>query len=445
MRFELILAWRHLVYGKSQTALTIGAVAISVMVVIFFQSVMNGVILKTLNDSIGAQAHITVKPPEQRPHLLSESTPPSNRNIGNSGNSGNIGNIGNSKKSKNSGNAERNSQRTVLIASAMDKQISQRKDIENWRQVESQLIQFPGVRLMASTVKGNGFVIRGAKRQGAEVVGGDPPLVERIYTVQKNIVAGRWLDIGTDSIVMGWRLADDCGLRLGDRVRIESSEGISASFLVAGLFDAGLDGLDRGRIYMNLRPAQSLFGMQENISAIDIKLDDPSTANETADAIAASLPYKVESWKREQPQIQSAINAQTGTRDAICFFALVSAAFAIASVLIVSVIQKTKQIGILKSIGAKDIQILRVFTLESLIIALLGCLLGCLMAYLMVSGFASISAPGRFGRTSEILPVKLVPSVFINACIAATVATLLAAILPARNAAKLDPVEAIRA
>lgn len=406
-----MLAWRHLTNGKLQTALTVGAVAVAVIVVVFFQSVMNGVIAKTLGDSIGSAAHIVVRPPDQQPKRLNE--------------------IG----ARSGGEVQ---------ASAMDKQVSQRKELENWRLVESQLTQFKGVSTVASTVKGNAFVIRGAKRQGANVVGGDPTSVDRIYKVQDHMIVGRWLDIGPDSIVVGWRLAEDCGVRLGDRVRIESSQGVSASFLIAGLFDAGVQGLDRSRIYMTLRAAQSLFAMHEDVSSIDVKLLDPFQANDTADAISGALPYKVDSWIREEPQIKTAIGTQTGVRDLISGFALVSSAFAIASVLIVSVIQKGKQIGILKSIGARDSQILRVFTFQGLLIALAGCLLGSLVAYFMVSSFAGISAPARFGKFGQVLPVVVDPAVFVKACVAATLSTLLAAVLPARRASKLDAVEAIR-
>ena len=412
MQFELTLAWRHLTHGKVQSLLTIGAVSVAVIVVVFFQSVMNGVIKLTINDAIGSQPHVVVRPPDQRPRLLSEI------------------------QSERDGHA--------ILASAVDKQISQRKDVENPRQLEAQLAGFPGVSTLASTVKGNAFLIRGAKRLGASVIGGDPAALERIYRVQKYMVAGQWVDIGPDRIVMGWRLAEDCGVRLGDRVRIESSEGVTATFIIAGLFDAGVDGLDRGRIYVSLRAAQSLFAMQENVSQIDVKLVDPFQANDAADAIAAALPYKTDSWIREQPQVESAVGTQTGVRNLISGFALVSSAFAIASVLIVSVIQKSKQIGILKSIGARDSQILRVFIFQGLLIAIAGCILGCVVAYVMVSGFSSISTVGRFGRVKQVLPVVVDPNVFAIACGAATLSTLIAAALPAWRASKLDPVEAIR-
>lgn len=427
MRFAFMLAWRHLINGKAQTALTVGAVAIAVIVVVFFQSVMNAVIQLTLDDAIGSQAHITVKPPEQRPRLLSEiqTTSPPTPFLKERG-------------------ATTSQKDASVLASAIDKQISQRKDLEDWRRLELQLNQFDGVRLLASTVRGNAFVIRGAKRQGAEVIGGDPVAIERIYRLQKYLVAGRWLDLGPESVVMGWRLADECGIMLGDRIRIESSQGVVGSYLVAGLFDAGIDGLDRGRVYMTLSAAQSLFAMQQNVSAVDVKLSDPFQANQTADTIARVLPYKVDSWQREQPQVGSAISTQTTVRDLISSFALISSAFAIASVLIVSVIQRGKQIGILKSIGAKDRQILLVFTLEGLIIALAGCLIGSLLVYGMLSGFASVKVAGRFGQLTPVLPVVIDGRVFLTACLAATGSTLLAAILPARRAAQLDPVEAIR-
>lgn len=427
MRFEITLAYRHLRHGSGQTLLTVGAVAIAVAVVIFMQSLLAGVSAKSLNDLAGSLAHITVKPPDQKPRVLAEvqaeSRPAQPRNATQTVASASSGR---------------------LLASDLDKQISQRKFLTDWRQLERQIAQFPGVRVVAATARGDVFLIRGAKRQGALALGGEPAAVERVYALQKHLVAGRWLDIGPDEMVIGWRLADEVGVRVGDRINVQSSQGITNSFRVAGIFDFGNDGLDLGRVYMTLRAAQSLFAMQQDVSTIDVKLDDLFEANRVADRIAPALNLKADSWLREQGAIVSALQAQNITKYMICAFALLASSFAIASVLIVSVIQKNKQIGILKSMGARDAQILWVFTLEGLGVALLGSLVGSGVGYVLVAFVKGLREPARFGRSNFLLDIVFDPNVFLGACAAAVLATLLAAFLPAWRAARMNPVDAIR-
>jgi lipoprotein-releasing system permease protein len=128
----------------------------------------------------------------------------------------------------------------------------------------------------------------------------------------------------------------------------------------------------------------------------------------------------------------------------ICAFVLLASAFAIASVLIVSVIQKSKQIGILKAIGARDYQILWVFTIEGLGVAVAGSAVGCVWALLLLRALADIPQAARFGKVDKLFNIIYDPVIFGGAVAATIIATLIAAILPARRASRLSPVEVIR-
>lgn len=414
MRFEAKLAYRHLVSSGGQTLLTIAAVAIAVTVIIFIQTLITGVQRRIFKDLMGSLPHITVKPPDPAPRTLAEAM----------------------GKQPTSGGP--------LLVTEREKQVQQRTDIEQWRQLETQLAQFPGVRVVASAVRDNAFLIRGAKRLGVTISGGDPPRQERLIGLQEDMIAGRWLDIGPDEVVIGWRLAEEAGVALGDRVRLESSQGGADTYRIAGIFDTGNNNADGGQAFMNLRAAQSLFRMRQDVSSILIKLDDPFQANVIGDQIAATLPYEVESWMREQAFIVNGFRAQDGSRIMISGFALLASSFGIASVLIVSVVQKSRQIGILKSMGARDQQILTVFTLEGLGIALVGALAGSFFGFLLLHALSRIPQAARFGKTDTLFNIVYEPSIFGGACAAAIVATLLASILPARRAARLNPVEVIR-
>jgi predicted lysophospholipase L1 biosynthesis ABC-type transport system permease subunit len=129
----------------------------------------------------------------------------------------------------------------------------------------------------------------------------------------------------------------------------------------------------------------------------------------------------------------------------ICGFALTASAFGIASVLFVSVVQKSKQIGILKSMGARDSQILLVFTLEGLGIALVGSVVGVAMALVILRVLENVPQAVRVGKEDKLFNIIYDPAIFAQACFAAIIATLLAALLPAYRASRMNPVEVIRA
>jgi lipoprotein-releasing system permease protein len=413
MRFEISLAYRHLRSGGSQTWLTVAAVAIAVTVIVFIECLLTGVQGRILGDLLGSLPHVTIKPPDPKPVPLA-SVPTKVAPDG------------------------------ALLTTTEQKQVQQRVQIANYKELEIMLAQYPSVDVIASSVRGNAFLIRGAKRLGVVVSGGNPPALEKIVSLQEDMIQGTWLGIGQNDIVLGWRLADEAGVRYGDRVRLESSQGVSANYRVAGIFDTGNNAVDSGQVFMNLPTSQSLFATNQEVSSILIRLSDPFQANTVTDMITSTLPYKVESWMREQAFIVNAFQSQNSTRIMIIGFALLASAFGIASVLIVSVIQKSKQIGILKSMGARDDQILMVFTLEGLFISLLGAILGCGLGFVILKLLEGIPQVARSGKVDRLFSIVYDPEIFLRACLAAILATLIAAWLPARRAARMNPVEVIR-
>lgn len=409
MRFEATLAYRHLRYSPGQSLLTILTVAVAVTVMIFINSLILGLQNRILRDQIGSLPHVTVKMAERQPAALAELP----------GGSG-------------------------FRGSSIEKQAIQRVDIQQPDLLEEQLMKFQGVTAAVSAVRGQAFVIRGQKRYGVTVAGSVPFRYERIVSLQENMIAGRWLDITAEEVVLGFRLADDLGVKVGDRIRLQSSEGISQTFRIAGMFDTGLNSLDQGQVFVTLRAAQDLFATGRDVSSVNLKLSQPFLANDLADRIAGALGYKSESWMREQAQIVNAFNAQNSSRLMISGFSLLASAFGIASVLIVSVLQKSKQIGILKSIGARDRQLMLVFTLEGLFIAVLGASLGAFSGSLLLRALMGIKQVARFGKANTLFPVTFDANVFLGAMGAAVLATLVASILPAWRAARMNPVDVIR-
>jgi lipoprotein-releasing system permease protein len=403
MRFEAMLAWRYVITSRGQTALTVAAVAAAVCLIIFINCLLIGVQARFIRDLIGAIAHITVKVPDPDPIPLAGPG----------------------------------------YAVQVEKQLQQRSDLKRPEALEEILAGFPNVKGTASSVGGQAFIIRGVRQFGVTVRGADPIKQESISNLNDDMVAGRWLTIGPTDIVIGFKLAEDTGVKLGDTVTLLSSERVQTTFTVAGIFDTGQNQVDGSTVFVTLRAAQQLFASGRDANAISLKLDDPWQANRVSEMIADSLGLKTESWMVEQAQFVNAFAAQNGTRVMISLFSLAASAFGISSVLIVSVFQRSRQIGILKSMGATDAQILRVFALQGLFVSLIGAISGALAGYGLLKFLGTFKQVARFGKSDQLFPAVLEPSVFAGAMVAAVAATLLASMLPAWRAAKTNPVEVI--
>jgi lipoprotein-releasing system permease protein len=439
LRFEATLAYRHLRSGGSQTLLTVSAVAAGVIIVVFITSLIFGLRQRISSLITDLLPHIVVSPPETDPVPLQDLGTQVFRLPG--------------AKERPSRTPERPNARTPerppedpLIASRIERQSQQRKYIENWPQAVEVIRSIPEVSAVAPAVTGQGFVSRGAQRLGVQVYGAVPEQLDRITAVQKYVFTGSYFGLGAEEILIGRRLAEDLGVSVQDRVRLTSTESLTDSFLIAGIYDTGQEQGLGSRVYINLRPAQSLYGTGTAVSTTLVALHDLFQADQVADRIMALLPYKAESWSRQNPDAVAGLRAQAAVAYLLSGFSLAASSFAIASVLIVSVLQKSKQIGILKSMGARSRQIMLVFTLEGLGIALVGATLGALLGSGVVWALTLVKQPvTRIGGEPEpLLPAEISLPLIAAAMLAATVSTVLAAILPARRAARLDPVEVMR-
>ena len=412
-KFERTLALRHLRSGGWQTLLTVGAVAVAVTLVIFISSLIYALQTRLAEQLTDYLPHVTIKPRELEPIPLRKVWPQNPDD---------------------------------LVASTVEEQTAQRKFIEEWPQVVKTVEALPHVRHISPAVTGQAFLRRGAKSQGISVFGADPEKQQKIASLDKYLVRGKYLGINSEEAVIGWALAEEFRIQVGDRVRITSSEGANQSFRIAGIYDTGQDQTDEVRVFVNLPAAQSLFGTGNYVTSITLKLDNLYLANDVADRIEAFTPYKAESWMREFASFITILSMQRWVAGMISVFSLIASSLGITSVLIVSVLQKSRQIGILKAMGAKSGQILTVFTLEGLYIALIGAAVGAVLgAGLLAILMPLKQQPRPSGLPPEpLFPVAFNPWIFAAAIVDAVVTTMLAAILPARRAARLDPVQVIR-
>ncbi len=395
---EWTIAMRLLREGRIQSVLIVVGIAVGVAVIVFIKALIGGLQANTIERTLGTQAHVRVEPPQEM--NLVASIPGG----------------------------------SVQLVQE-DPRAQRLRSVNNWQQVQAVLDELPDVTSVSSVISGPAFARRAEARESVALLGIDVPRYLRIVPVNRSMIAGEFR-VGAGDAVIGRTLADNLGARVGDKVRLDAGEGGEAIVNVAGIFELGVRDLDERYVYIDLKQAQSLLGLPGGVTVIDLKVQEIFSAEQIANRIARLTGLKAESWMQTNSQLLNALSAQSLSTGMISFFVAVSVAFGIASVLSVSVVQHTREIGILRAMGATRPRMLRVFLLQGAVFGLIGSLAGCLLGYGLVWSF------NTFGP--RLFSVSVSPSLILMSVLLATVTGLIAAAVPARRAARLDPVTAIR-
>ena len=292
-------------------------------------------------------------------------------------------------------------------------------------------------------VSGSGLALRGEASQAIALMGVDLDRYDRVVGLRSKVVSGSPRLLPGEAIV-GRELAQDLGVRVGDRLTVQTgsvSGTVSDSVRVTALVDLGVKDLNRRTVIVPLRAAQSLLALPGGATQIDLTLKDVWVAQTLASELQTRLPYKIESWQESNAQLVSALNAQSISTSIIRGVVLAVVVLGIASVLVVSVVQKGREIGILRAMGATRGQVLRVFLVQGAVVGVLGSVLGLLLAVALIWVFT------HFVRGSDglqLFSIALPPAMALQVALIASVCGVLAAVAPARRAAALDPAQAIR-
>jgi lipoprotein-releasing system permease protein len=401
--FELRVALRFLREGRFQSVLIVVGVAAGVAVVAYITALIGGLQRNTLEKTLGAQAHVVLTPIEET--VLTTRVPAAGE------------------------------------ASFTDAQArAQRlRTLPNWPAVVEVLQRRPGVTAVSPMVAGAALAQRGEATRSISLAGVELERYARVVGLGAKLVAGS-LRLAPGEAIVGVTLASDLGLRVGDRF-VASTGTREESLRISGLVDLGVAELNRRSVYVPLRSAQSLFDLAGGATRIDVSLDDVWAARGLAAELARELPAKVESWQDTNAQLVSALNAQSVSTTIIRGVVMVVVVLGIASVLVVSVVQKQREIGILRAMGATRGQVMGVFLLQGALVGLLGAVVGVVLAAGMIELFT------RFVKGSDGLPlfaIALAPGVALQVALLAWAAGVLAALAPARRAARMDPAQAIR-
>lgn len=396
-------ALRFLGEGRLQTGFIVGGITIGVAVIVFMSAMLAGLEANFIRRVLTSQPQIQILPPEQVARPLRNGLHEIEDAI-----------------------VQRPSQRIISI--------------NQWQMIARRMEALPEVTAVAASMTGSALAVRGAASRSVSVVGIELESYLRIVRLSDYMVAGR-LRLTSDDIVIGTELARDLGATVGDKLLLNGASGANRLLTITGLFDLGNKGANHRNTYVALRTAQSLLGAIGGVTEIGLSVRDIYAAETIAREIEASNAVEADSWIKTNAQFFTAVRAQKNTNTLIRLFVGLSVAFGIAAVLVVSVIQRSKDIGILRAMGATRGQILRLFLLQGGLLGFAGSLSGSALGAAALIYWHSIA---RQADGSELFPLIIAPGLFVATALLATATGVVSAMAPALRASRLDPVEAIR-
>ncbi|MGN6595162.1 ABC transporter permease [Sphingopyxis terrae] len=398
--YAVKLAIRHLRSHPGQTALLMAGVALGVSIFIFMSALIGGLATLLTLRTVGSIPHIVLEMPDRDPATFSPD-----------------------------GRAQ------VVL----QKDLSRRNQIAIWQPAIPIIEKTPGVTAVSPQIRGSAFVERGQAVASVGVIGVMPGKLSAIADIDSAMIDGS-SNLPPDGILIGNRLARDLGLRVGQVLSLSSDRGRTRSFRIGGIFSLGIASADRQTVYMNFTTARALFDLSTGISRIEIKVQPATDATGIAERLRRSTALKATAWTEDNSQLFEGLDAQARTGIIIKAFSLVTIIIGIASAMLLSIIRRQSEIGIMRAMGASKGLVIAIFVLEGTLIGLAGAIIGAVIAWL-----ALLPLPPVTEVRSGGLPIDRAQGDFLLAITLTTLAAMLASILPARNAARIDPVEAIGA
>lgn len=385
MYFEIFFAIRQIRARKFQTLLSVGAIALAVMVLTVSQAFMVGFTQELYNTSVNKLPHVSVSPQEGKDYIYL------------------------------------------------------------YKSLVGEISKIEGVTTVSPFLTGKASFRFKANSSNAELKGIFPEQEKEISSIETDMVKGdfRELDFSRNSIVIGSKLAEKLGVNPGNSVDVSFPNANPLSLKVVGIFHTGSP-LDESLTYTSLDTAQEFYDVQDVVNGISVRLEDYNRDREVAAEIKKT-GYKAKGWTESNPEILRTIAIESTSNNIVLGLIVVIASFGVVSTLNLSVIGATSQIGILRAMGATVSSIQTIFILQSGILGLLGALAGTLSGVAISLALGQYEYPASselYGGISTIPVIVRVGDILIIV-FAVFLLNLIAGIYPAQQAAKLDPVMAI--
>ncbi len=394
MKTELMLSWRYLVTRRKEkfisliSFISVLGIAIGVMALIVVLAVMTGFDRELHDKIVGNQAHITLTGFE----------------------------------------AIDNSQYPLL---------------------SERLVSNKNVEVISPALQGQVLLKEGEKFFAVGLKGIEPKQEAKVTKISKYLFLGSLGDLGQGNIIIGKELAAYLGLTLGSNITLYSPLGKQHILRVSGIFSSGMYDYDLNLVFTDLKTAQLIFALPNKFSSISIKLKDPDLAARVKEELVRTIGfnYSLKTWQEANQNFFAALKLEKLVMFIILALIILVASFNIISTLIVMVVEKTKDIGVLKALGLSSKGIRMIFTLQGLIIGVVGILLGALGGVTLcalLKKYQFVKLPQDIYYLERLpVAIELWPDIFLIVTVAMAI-VLISTIYPASKAASLKPVEALR-
>lgn len=376
------IAWRFLKSSKGQTLLILLGITIGVSVQIFIGSLIDGLQKSLVDNTIGRSSHITVEPAGRDADFARDE---------------------------------------ALIVKLQ----------EDGRAAK-----------IAESYSNSGFMVYDDETWPLVIRGFEIEDADRIYRFSESLVEGS-LPQEQYEVMIGKTLADEAQLKVGDTYLAINPAGNSQEFKVSGIFDLQVASINQTWAIMGIEDVQVLFAAEDRVSAIEIQIDDVFAADTIASEWGSLIGEDVQitNWKDQNASLLSGLSGQSASSYMIQVFVLLAVLLGISSVLAISVVQKSRQLGILKAMGIKDQAASWIFLAQGLILGVIGSVLGTGLGLLLNWSF-SIFVKNPDG--TSLVPFYFDPVFVTLSMVIAIIAATLAAFIPARKSSKLNPIEVIK-
>lgn len=399
--FAFSVAWRYLFSNPLQTALLVAGVALGASAYVFITALVQGLAIRLTEEVTANSAHILLEPPTRFARVLTEPGIDAG---------------------------------AVTLVSTI-----QRRQIRTWRSTTDLIAGQEGVSAISVQITGNAFLVKGEAVAPVSVTAVEPENLDAISPISTRITSGS-ATLGGEGILIGSGLAEALGLTVGQPVLFRTDRGVERLLTIRGVFRTGLESLDERVAFMSIQTARPLFALPDGITNIEIKLVDPGNARALASFLQETTGFRATPWQARNESLDEALLAQARTGIMIQVFSLISVLVGIASALMLSANRRRSEIGIMRAFGVSGSFVARVFMLQGLLTGLAGGVLGCVSGYGLCLWLAALTRPDG----SMVLPIAPEQGGYITVLLLITLGAVLASLLPARAAARLDPLEAIQ-
>jgi len=413
MRIVLFIALRQLWDRRFLNGIAVGGVTLGVVVLLGINGIMNGFQEKFYSSILKISPHVTILDKELRPapSILSRFT-------------------------------DDFVAANVAHETPSDRQLRIKRPDEIVRALE----QLDGVVAASGSLVGSAVLGLGSKQYSVELRGIDPPRQKRVTSIAQYLIKGGYdaLTSSADGILLGSGVADRLGAKVDDVLVCGTPRGERLSLKVVGIFEAAVPPVDNTRVYVTLRNAQTLLGRPDTVGRIEARLADTGQAVEVAARVEKMFGYDAESWQETNANFLGIFQMQHTIINFVVGAVLALGGFGILAIQVMIVLQKTRDIAILRSVGFRRNDILGVFLLQGVVIALLGGAIGCAIGHYLLVALSHLKTHQEGLVKSEYFLVDDDPHMYLYGVVFALLVGVVASLIPAVRGSKVEPVDVLR-